>query len=398
MSAKTNTAIREKYRRALAGRLGIAPEQIGLFWKGRVGLYAILRALGVRAGDEVILPAFTCVVVPNAILYLGAKPVYVDVDANTFNLETGLLEAAIRPQTKCILAQNTFGLSAELDPLLKIAQKYQIPVIEDCTHGFGGAYRGQANGTLTQASFFSTQWNKPFSTGWGGFTAIRDEALAREVQKLEEKMPMPSPGQERMLQLQIWTRKNLLTPALYWPVLRLYRRLSNMGVIPGSSEGSELHTTTMPKGYLLAGGEVQAHEGLLQLSRWERIQERRLEVAALYDQALEKLGLPRLFVPPHISHSYLKYPLLVKDRAAFFALAVRHRIRLGDWMRSPIHPVEENWEKWGYVPGACPTGEHLSRHVVNLLTDLDLTEKEIQRTVAFLDRYREEIFESPGHY
>jgi dTDP-4-amino-4,6-dideoxygalactose transaminase len=387
-------SIKDQYRKALAGHLGMAPEQISLFWKGRVGLYAILRALGVGAGDEVVLPAFTCVVVPNAILYLGAKPVYVDVNPETYNLETGLLEGAIGPRTKAIMAQNTFGLSADLDPMLKIAQKYQIPVIEDCTHGFGGAYKGQPNGSIAQASFFSTQWNKPFSTGWGGFTAIRDEALAKKVGEWEAQLPQPTAGQERMLALQLWARKNLLHPAVYWPVLRLYRKLSQLNIIPGSSEGSELHTTTMPEGYLLAGGQIQAREGLTQLARWTAIAKRRLEIAAIYDEALVDMGIPPPKVPDHIQHSYLKYPLLVVDRAAFFALAERHRIRLGDWMLSPIHPVMKNWSQWGYQPGSCPVGERLSRHVVNLLTDIDLSEKEVARTVAFLKRYRGALLDS----
>ncbi|MBK6904068.1 MAG: DegT/DnrJ/EryC1/StrS family aminotransferase [Saprospirales bacterium] len=383
--------IREKYRHALAGCLETEPGSIGLFWKGRVGLYAILRALGVGEGDEVILPAFTCVVVPNAILYLKAKPVYIDVDPLTFNLDAGLLEGAITPNTRAILAQNTFGLSADMDPILKIAQKYKIRVIEDCTHGFGGAYRGKINGTLADASFFSTQWNKPFSTGWGGFTVVRDAELAGKVRELEESMARPSARQERMLAAQIWARKNLLTPALYWPVLRLYRKLSHWGAIPGSSEASELHTTTMPRDYLMAGGRTQAREGLAQLQRFPQIQQRRTELAAQYDRLMRELGFPAVFVPPHIAHSYLKYPLLVRDRNYFFELAERHRIRLGDWMLSPIHPVEGEWERWGYRAGSCPVGERLSRHVVNLLTDLDMGEKEIARTQAFLRRYAGEL-------
>ena len=388
--------IREKYRSALAGCLQTEPGRIGLFWKGRVGLYAILQALGVGEGSEVILPAFTCVVVPNAILYLGAKPVYIDVDPKTFNMDPRLLEGAITSRTRAIMAQNTFGLSAELDPILKIGQKYKIPVIEDCTHGFGGEYRGKINGTLADAAFFSTQWNKPFSTGWGGFTAVREESLAAKVRAIEDDLPRPSARQERMLGAQLWARKNLLGPSVYWPVLRLYRRLSAWGVIPGSSEGSELHTVQMPDGYLMAGGEVQAREGLRQLQRWPRIRARRIEMAGRYDQLMRKLGLPVLFVPEHISHGYLKYPLLVKDRNAFFALAERHRIRLGDWMLSPIHPVETHWEQWDYAPGSCPVGERLSRHVVNLLTDLDMGEKEVGRTLEFLRKYGKIFALTPG--
>lgn len=383
--------IREKYRQALAGFFQMEPSQVALFWKGRVGLYAILHALGIRTGDEVVIPAFTCVVVPNAILYLGAKPVYIDVDQHTYNLDPGLLERALTPRTKAILAQNTFGLSADLDPILKIAQNYKIPVIEDCTHGFGGEYKGKINGTLADAAFFSTQWNKPFSTGWGGFTAVRDAGLAARVLEFEKRLNRPSFGQEQMLRAQILARKKLLTSAIYWPTLRLYRRLSHWDLIPGSSEGSELQTTQMPEGYLLAGGVTQAREGLLQLQRWNAILQRRIQMAARYDDVMRELGLPGLPVPSDLAHGYLKYPLLVKDRKAFFALAERHRIRLGDWMLSPIHPVEKDWEKWGYRAGSCPVGEHLSRHVVNLLTDLDMGEKEVMRTLEFLRDHADAI-------
>ncbi|MCB0824080.1 MAG: aminotransferase class I/II-fold pyridoxal phosphate-dependent enzyme, partial [Bacteroidales bacterium] len=153
----------QAYKEALASTL--KNENIFLYWKGRVALFALLKAMGVSAGDEVILPGFTCVVVPNAIKYLGATPVYVDVLKEPMNPDVRNYENAISPKTKVIITQNTFGLSFEVDKIAALAKAKNIYSIEDCTHGFGGTFNGKPNGSYCDAAFFSTQWNKPFSTG-----------------------------------------------------------------------------------------------------------------------------------------------------------------------------------------------------------------------------------------
>ena len=158
----------------LAGYLSTNPNSVFLFWKGRVGLYAILKSLGIKDGDEIILPAFTCVVAVNPITYLGAKPVYVDIDPMTYNMDVSMIERKVTGKTKAILAQNTFGLAADLDGIFEVANRYKLGVIEDCAHGVGGFHKGKPNGTIADASFFSSQWNKPFSTGLGGYAITKD--------------------------------------------------------------------------------------------------------------------------------------------------------------------------------------------------------------------------------
>jgi perosamine synthetase len=112
------------------------------FWKARVALYAILKSLGVSCGDEVILPGYTCVVDVNPIKYLGAKPVYVDIEPNTFNMNPALLESNITPKTKIIVAQHTYGYPCDMDAIMAIAAKRGIVVIEDCCLSFGSTYKG----------------------------------------------------------------------------------------------------------------------------------------------------------------------------------------------------------------------------------------------------------------
>ena len=114
-----------EYKTGLAKRLDASPDDIFLYWKGRVALYALLQAMNVGEGDEVILPAFTCVVVPNAILYLKARPVYVDIDPKTYNIDVEKIEAAITPKTKVLISQNTFGFSSNVEKICEIARQHQ---------------------------------------------------------------------------------------------------------------------------------------------------------------------------------------------------------------------------------------------------------------------------------
>ena len=130
----TDPAI-EGFRAAIATQLDAAPDEVALFAKGRVALYAILRGLGVGPGHEVIVPAFTCVAVPNAILYTGARPVYVDIDPETYTVDPALVQAAITDRTRVILAQNTFGLSADLDRLEAIASEHDLTVVDSVLAG-----------------------------------------------------------------------------------------------------------------------------------------------------------------------------------------------------------------------------------------------------------------------
>ena len=130
-----------KYKTEIAKHLRASADDIFLYWKGRVALYAILKAMNIQEGDEVVLPAFTCVVVPNAIKYLGATPIYVDIDAKTYNFNLKQLESKITDKAKVIICQNTFGLSSNVEKVVDFAKMHNIKTIEDCTHGFGGTSR-----------------------------------------------------------------------------------------------------------------------------------------------------------------------------------------------------------------------------------------------------------------
>jgi dTDP-4-amino-4,6-dideoxygalactose transaminase len=357
------------------------------YWKGRVALYALLKAMSIEEGDEVILPAYTCVVVPNAILYLGAKPVYVDVSNKSYNMNVEVVSAAITDRTKVIICQNTYGLSSDLNKLQEVAAKHGLYTIEDCTHGFGGQYQGIPNGLSCDAAFFSTQWNKPFSTGIGGFAITNNETLTNRLSALQEDLVTPSPKELINLRVLYFVKRYLINDVTYWSLVRLYRWLSRNNFVVGSSSGEEINSVTMPENYFKAFSNVQAKEGARTLPMLAGDLEERKKNARLYNQILIDAGKPHVAEDLFDDHSFLKYPLLVKNRDKFMALAEKSRVSLGEWFLTPLHPVKGNLSAWGYEYGKYPVAEYLAEHVVNLPT----TPSDVRRVTEFLEKNMDEI-------
>ncbi len=360
----------EKYKEAIAAILKCNPDNIFLYWKGRVALYAILKAMGVKENDEVIIPAFTCVVVPNAILYLGAKPIYVDISIENYNTDINKLKEAVTSKTKVIICQNTFGLSSNIDEIIQLAKQHNIFTIEDCTHGFGGFYNGKPNGSHCDAAFYSTQWNKPYSTGIGGFLVVNNNRFVNDVRMLESEKIRPTFFDNIILALLILFRQYFINRYTYWTLVGLYRFLSNHNLIIGSTQGDELCDTKMPGNYFKGMSFVQISTGLSKLGQLDKVNSFRQKNAADYTSFLK--ANKKKFVDEKFfkNHLFLKYPLLVKDRKLFFGLAEKEKITLGDWFTTPLYPVKGNFELWGFDSCHYPRSTEISGKIVNLPTDI----------------------------
>jgi dTDP-4-amino-4,6-dideoxygalactose transaminase len=374
------------YQARIAQYLHIAPEQVSLYWKGRVALYTVLKAMGVGPGDEVILPAFTCVVVPNAILYLGATPIYVDIYPTVLCCSAEQIEQVLTPKTKVILIQNMLGLSFEVEEIVSLAKARGIYTIEDCTHGFGGKHQGVFNGLRSDASFFSSQWNKPFSTGIGGMLLVNNRDLLQPVNQLNSHLIKPSAKDQCILLILIWARTYLLKGFTYWTFLRLYRWLSKKGVVVGSSSASELEGINMPKDYFKGMSTVQCRAGIKALSTLDQVISQRKNSGVLVHEWLTSQGKTTVPAEHLAQHAFLKYPILIKDRTLFLQQAEKEKVPLGDWFISPLHPVLDSLEPWGLEVSNFPNAVYVSKHIVNLPLDLP-----VHRLINFLELYKNEI-------
>jgi len=373
------------YKKVIASILKCKQDQIFLYWKGRVALYAILKAMGIKEGDEIVLPAFTCVVVPNAILYLGAKPVYVDISPENYNINIDLLEKAITIRTKVIICQNTFGLSSNVEQMIQIAERHNLFTIEDCTHGFSGYYNGKPNGSYCDAAFYSTQWNKPFSTGIGGFLVTNNSGLINKVKMLESQKVNPTLKDKLTLVFLLFFNRYFVNRYTYWTMVKFYRFLSKSNLILGSNQGGEISGVDMPRNYLKDVSSVQINAGIRHLNQLEKVNKLRKKNAVDYTQYL-KLNR-KVYVNENLfaNHLFLKYPLLVKNRILFLKLAEKEKIALGDWFLSPLHPVKGSLKLWNFNSEFFPQGTGISKKIVNLPTDIEDNSKVLEFLTINID-------------
>jgi len=354
------------------------------FWKGRVALYAILRALNIGEGDEVILPGYTCVMNVNPVVYVGAKPVYVDIEPVTFNLRPELVEEKITPRTRAIICQHTYGYPAAVEALLAIAQQHSLPLIEDCCLALGSRYKGKLLGTFGKAAYFSFQWNKPYTTGLGGMAVTSDEALAERISELcRRERIQPSTRETVMLAAQLAVYRTFIYPRTTALAQNVFRKLTRKGLVVGSSDTAEFQPR-MADDFFKGIGGIQERSGRRQLRKLEQAVAHRHRMQRIYDELLAEHGWPVATLPDEMAPSLVRYPVRVADKNKALATAASRFIELGSWFECPLHPIETPLEAYGYEPGMCPVAERACREVVNLPTHPRADEATARRTVAFV--------------
>ncbi len=144
---------------------------------GTTALHVALLAHGLGEGDEIITSAFTFIASANSALYVGARPVFVDIDPRTFNLNPALIEAAITPRTKAIMPVHLFGLPCDMDPIVQIAEKHHLAIIEDACQSHGATYNGRKVGSFGTGTF-SLYPTKNITSGEGGMITTNSDEVA----------------------------------------------------------------------------------------------------------------------------------------------------------------------------------------------------------------------------
>lgn len=386
MSMQVITEFEERF----AARLGA--ERALSFWKARVALYAILKALGVGPGDEVVMPGYTCVMNVNPIKYLGATPVYVDIETDNYNMDVSRLESKITPKTKVIIAQHTYGYPCRMDKIVELALKYNLTLLEDCCLALGSTYRGMMLGTFGAASYFSFQWNKPFTTGLGGMAITSDTELASRMEELRRSEAIEPSLKERLtIGAQIAVYRMFIYPRTTAMAQRAFRYLSSKGAMIGSFSSTE-HTPRMAPDFFKAMSSVQARRGIMQLARFDQNLAHRRAMAALYDELLAKKGWqPRVYDKSIMDPVMVRYPVRITEKEKAMAEAAGAGIELGGWFECPLHQIQTSYQEYDYKLGMCPNSEMASSQVVNLPVHPRADEKTARRTVEFITRYKQVV-------
>ncbi len=342
---------------------------------GRNALYLILKSLGIKAGDEVIIQAFTCVVVPNSILWTGATPVYVDID-DSLNIDVNDLKKKITSKTKAVIVQHTFGVPANLKEIQKLTKAKGIVLIEDCAHSLGAKYDGKLVGSFGDAAFFSFGRDKIISSVFGGMIISSNSKLIKQIQSEYQRLPTPN---------SFWIFQQLLHPIIFESFLKpfynykltrgllsFFQKLKLLSMAVKDEEKKSIQPSEFPAKM----ANALAILALNQLKKLDRFNSHRSEIVAIYDQSLkyrktkafESAGEP----------SWLRYPVYVENPKRMLSRMRRHSIFLGDWYQSVIMPCDD-LDKVKYKLGSCPKAEEISNHIVNLPTFPGLSQEEAKK-------------------
>tara|TARA_B100000963_G_scaffold358304_1_gene382612 strand:+ start:8592 stop:9764 length:1173 start_codon:yes stop_codon:yes gene_type:complete len=240
-------------------------------------LHLSLAATGFKAGDTAIVPAFTWISTANVVEHLGGSVIFCDIDPVTFNIDVKQIEEKILPTTKAILPVHLFGLSADMDPIVEIANAHNLSIIEDAACGFGSRYKGKHVGALGNTGCFSFHPRKSITTGEGGMITTNDDKLASKLRELRDHGAGMSD-----LQRHLGPKPFLL------------------------SDHKEA-------GYNQRMTDIQAVLGSSQMNRAKEIIDERRKIASKYNEAFKSLDWLQIpFFSDDYDHGYQSYPCMIK--------------------------------------------------------------------------------------
>lgn len=311
------------------------------FMGGRAALSAAIAALGLRPGDEVIIPGYTCIVVPNAFAFAGVKTVCADIELDTYGLDASAAQKAITPNTRAILLHHLYGLVCrDYEAIIALAQKHGIYVIEDCTHSTGAEYKGMKVGNLGTVAFYSSEHSKVFTTGQGGLVTTNDAAIAARLRNAWEAAESPNPARVAgVLITLVYDYYKFAHPRRWLTgrfVAPLYRRRALI-----STTDDELRGRRPPHyGQRMPG--ALAVIGRQQLAKVDRFNARRRESAKHWDRWCENTKHAKPTVVPGSTPIFLRYPVLAAPEWKRDSAATARRLGtpLGVWFAGNYHPTQ----------------------------------------------------------
>jgi perosamine synthetase len=336
----------ERFEAAFAAYVGV-PHAVATS-SGTTALEAVLEALGVGPGDEVVVPAFTFAATANAVVHRGARPVFADIDPQTFNVDPGCVEDLLRRHRRVrgVVAVHLYGLPAAVDALVELADRYGVWLVEDAAQAHGAAVRGRRVGSFGVAGVFSFYPTKNMTTGEGGMVVTRDPQLARRVRLLAHQ------GQEG--------------PYRYELVGHNYR-MTNLA----------------------------AALGLGQLEHLDERNAARRRNASELTRAIQ--GLPGIQPPAEPDgsvHVYHQYTVRALRRDELSRYLKERGVESRVYYPEPV-PHTEPYRRLGYTPGAWPQAERASREVLSLPVHPALRPDELRRVADAVREFARQAVGSP---
>jgi perosamine synthetase len=347
------------------------------FASARMAFYTLMKVLKIGEGDEVVLPAFTCSVMPNAVLRVGARPVYADIDRYTFGSSAEAIQRVLTKRTKLIVAQHSFGIPCDIDEITSLSQKKGIFLLEDSSITLDSSLNGINVGNWGDAAIFSTDHSKPLNTIIGGILYTRNRDLQNKVANFSEANPNLSAEHQRNLFNQLLFERKYNVPNRYPHVILHNYAISARARLFGDNPLVFLENDyTGPKPqqspypYPAAMPALLAQVGIYELKRWREERLRRKELLSQYIKILMmspySSWIPVVYNDPARSIVPLRFVFLC-PHANKFLLSLRKYVDVNwIWFRQPVICAIEGLESLGYNVSSCPVSEEITSKIVNL--------------------------------
>jgi len=328
----------------------VAPHALTLT-SATAGLHLALLGMNLQPGDEVITTPLTFAATLNTIVLAGGKPVLIDIDPNTLNMDMNLLEAAITPNTRVIMPVHFAGLPVDLDPLYALAEQYGLRVLEDAAHAMGTEYKGKRIGSFGDTQVFSFHPTKNMTTGEGGCVVTRDTQLAEQISRLR------------------------------------FHGIDRQAFNRYGKGGSQDYEIVMP-GYKYNMMDIQAAIGIHQLQELDGFIRRRTELANRYQEALsdwKEWTLPSSPSYEHL-HSWHIYTPLINEEIAkmnrneFMQAMKEKNVGTGLHYRA-VHLYPYYRQAFGFKLGDFPQAEDVCERIVSLPLFPSMTDAEHDRVL-----------------
>ena len=374
----------------------ISEDNLFLFNRGRDSIYFYLNSLELNEGDEVIVQAFTCVAVVAPILWNKLKPVYVDIEAKSFNMDLSLLEEKITDKTRAIVVQHTFGNILDMQRVKNIVeevnkgreQKERIRIIEDAAHIFPSDFKEKYStlGKYSDMLLFSFSQDKSISSTQGAASIILDKEILDIAKRNYSELHRPGKEESlynaRYIKLWFLIKKYYFTKVIPYTNITIGRVLiilfRSLGLIKKQANTNSTEFCGIKK-----LSQVQAVLLSNQLKKVSKINEKRKKTTGFYNRNLK--GEFRFKTE---SNLLLRYPLLLENRAEVKQKLLEREIIAGNWYSSAVHPLgEEELGKVAYKAGSCPVAEKVGSRILNLPTNVEVTKEDAKEIVGIVNNF-----------
>lgn len=347
------------------------------FASGRMAFYTLMEVLGIGEGDEVILTAFTCSVMPNAVMKRGARPVYADMDRVTFGSSASAIQKVITSKTKLIVAQHSFGIPCDIDQIVNLAKEKGIFVVEDCAITLDSSLRGVKVGNWGDAAIFSTDHSKPLNTVIGGMLYTRNPDIHEKAERLARMSPTLSDEHQQNLYRQMLFERKHYIPTRY-PRARIHDYVQKMWArMLGAKRTVFLednytrpvsHKESYP--YPAAMPAFLAMLGIFELERWSEQKVRRKKLLSCFNDKLRKScynkNLLVIYNDPGRDIVPLRLVFSCPDSGELLRRLSKYIDVSWIWFRQPVACAVEGLESLQYVSDSCPVSEEICSGIVNL--------------------------------